>query len=62
MLYSFTIILNFDSSDLDYEMDTCFLHSMLHFTFAFHRNLDFIWFNKIILSKMVDFFCGKLII
>ncbi len=40
-------------------MDTCFLHSMLHFTFAlkkeFHRNLDFIWFNKIFLSKIVDF-------
>ncbi len=39
-----TIILNFDFSDLDYEMDTCFLHSMLHFTFAlkkgFHRNVD----------------------
>ncbi len=41
-----------DFSDLDWdEMDTCFLHSMLHFTFAikkgFHRNLDLIWFNKI---------------
>ncbi len=47
-------------------MDTCFLHSMLHFTFAlkkgFHRNLDLIWFNKIFLSKIVDFFGGKLIV
>ncbi len=39
--------------------------TLLHFTFAlkkgFHRNLDFIWFNKIFLSNFV-FFCGKLIV
>ncbi len=39
-------------------MDTCFLHSMLHLLYfcfkkGFHRNLDFIWFNKT-LSKIVD--------
>ncbi len=37
---SYTIILNFDFSDLDDEMDACFLHSMLHFTFAL--KMDFI--------------------
>ncbi len=40
-------------------MDTCFLHSV-EFTFAlkkgFQRNLDFIWFNKIFLSKKKKFF------
>ncbi len=38
-------------------MDTCFLHSMLHFTFALKK--DFIWFYKIFLSKIVDFFVGN---
>ncbi len=55
-------LLNFDFSDLDYEMDTCFLHSMLHFTFALkkdYQNLDLIWFNKIFLSKIVVFFAGN---
>ncbi len=42
-------------------MDTCFLHSMLHFTLKkdFIENLDLIWFNKIFLSKIVDFFVGN---
>ncbi len=37
------------------EMDTCFLHSMLHFTFALKKDFIEIWFNKIFLSKIVDF-------
>ncbi len=41
MLSFLYYILNFDFSDLDYEMYTCFLHSMLHFTFALKK--DFIW-------------------
>ncbi len=36
-------------------MDTCFLHSMLHFTFALKKDFIEIWFNKIFLSKIVDF-------
>ncbi len=39
-------------------MDTCFLHYVaLYFCFkkGFHRNLDLICFNKIFLSKIVDF-------
>ncbi len=41
---------------MDYEMDTCFLHSVvLYFSFkkVFHRNLDFIWFNKIFLRLLI---------
>ncbi len=34
---------NTDFSDLDYEMNTCFLHSMLHFTFALKKDLIEIW-------------------
>ncbi len=50
-------------------MDTCFLNYVaLYFTLkkGFHRNLDVIWFKKYslikFLSKIVDFFCGKLIV
>ncbi len=41
--HSYTIILNFDFSDLD----TCFLHSMLHFTFALKNDFIEMWINKI---------------
>ncbi len=60
--HSYTIIKNFDFSDLDYEMETCFLRSVaLYFCFkkGFHRILYLIWFNKIFLSKIVDFFVGN---
>ncbi len=45
MLSFLTIILNFDFSDLDYEIDTCFLHSMLHFTFALKKDFIEIWIS-----------------
>ncbi len=47
-----------DFSDLDYEMDTCFLHSMLHVNFDLKKDFIEIWisfdFNKI-LSKLYFF-------
>ncbi len=42
---SYTIILNFDFSDLDCEMDTCFLHSMLNFTLALKKDFIEIWIS-----------------
>ncbi len=56
-------MLSFLHYDIELEkMDTCFLHSVaLYFYFkkGFHRNFDFIWFNKIFLSKIVGFFEGN---
>ncbi len=40
------------------EMDSCFLHSMLHFTFALKQGFHT---NFIEIRKIVDFFCLKLI-
>ncbi len=40
---TYAIMLNFDFSDLDYEMDTCFLHSMLHYIFALKKDFIEIW-------------------
>ncbi len=48
--HSYTIILNFDFSDLDYEMDTCFLHSMLHFTFALKKDFIEIWISFVLIK------------
>ncbi len=40
-------------------MDTCFLHSTLHFTFALKKDFIEIWIsfglNKIFLSNILDF-------
>ncbi len=40
-------------------MDTCFLLSMLYFTFALKKDFIEMWINKIFLSKIVDFFVGN---
>ncbi len=44
----------------DYEMDSCFLHSMLQFTFALIKDFLEIWINKIWgLIKYCSFFVGN---
>ncbi len=42
--HSYTLILNFGFSDLDYEIECNKQVSMLHFSFALKK--DLIWFNK----------------
>ncbi len=35
-------------------MDTCFLHSMLHFTFALKKDFIEMWINKMLLNKIFE--------
>ncbi len=56
MLSSYTIILNFDFSDLDYEMATCFLHSMLHINFASKKIIKICGLIKYSYVKLLIFF------
>ncbi len=58
MLSFLHYILNFGFSDLDYEIECNKQVSMLHFTFAFKK--DLIWFNNSLIK--LPFFYGKFIV